>query len=198
MKRVVSISLGTSKRDKRSEAEFLDTPFTVERIGTDGDKGRFRQLVAELDGEVDCFGVGGTDAYLYAGDKRYAIRETLDLMKSAVTTPWVDGSGVKHTLERETVAWLQDNGIIDFRDKQVLLMSAVDRFGMGEAIAERAKSVVYGDIVYGIGLPIPIRSWATVKRLGRIILPIIARCPIARFYPTGEQQEVNTPKITGY
>ena len=43
MKRVVSISLGTSKRDKRSETEFLGRPFIVERIGTDGDKDRFRQ-----------------------------------------------------------------------------------------------------------------------------------------------------------
>src|SRR5690348_11697427 len=100
IKRVVSISIGTSKRDKRSETEFLGSPFSVERIGTDGDKARFRQLVAELDGKVDCFGVGGTDAYLYAGDRRYAIRETLDLMKGAIRTPWVDGSGVKHTLER--------------------------------------------------------------------------------------------------
>ena len=193
-KHVVSISLGTSKRDKKSETEFLGIPFIVERRGTDGDKQRFRELVAELDGTVDCFGVGGTDAWLFAGDRRYAIRETLDLMRGAVKTPWVDGSGLKHTLERETVAWLQDNGIVDFRDKRVLLMSAVDRFGMGEALSKRAKEVVYGDLIFGLGIPIAIRSWSTVKRLARLALPIIARCPISWFYPTGEKQEVNTPK----
>lgn len=193
-KRVVSVSLGTSKRNKTSETEFLGIPFLIQRLGTDGDKNRFRSLVSDLDGEVDCFGVGGTDAYLFAGDRRYAIRETLGLMRGAVKTPWVDGSGLKHTLERETVAWLQDNGILDFRDKRVLLVSAVDRFGMGEALAQRAKEVVYGDLIYGIGLPIPIRSWATVKALARIALPVIARCPISWFYPTGEKQEVNTPR----
>jgi len=198
MKHVVSVSLGTSKRDKRSETEFLSVPFVIERRGTDGDKSRFRALVAELDGKVDCFGVGGTDAYLFAGDRRYSIRETLNLMRNAKVTPWVDGSGLKHTLERETVAWLQDSGTVDFRDKKVLLMSAVDRFGMGEAIAERAKSVVYGDIVYGIGVNIPVRSWKTVKSLARIVLPVIARCPISWFYPTGEKQEINTPKFTQY
>jgi hypothetical protein len=198
MKHVVSVSLGTSKRDKRSEAEFLGQPFLVERLGTDGDKQRYRKMIADLDGKIDCFGVGGTDAYLYAGRRRYAIRETIDLMRGAVKTPWVDGSGLKHTLERETVGWLQDNGIVDFRTKRVLLMSAVDRFGMAEAVSERAKSVVYGDLIYGIGVPVAVRSWPTVKRLASVALPVIARCPISWFYPTGEKQEVNTPKFTKY
>jgi hypothetical protein len=198
LKRVVSVSLGTAKRNKASEAEFLGERIGIERVGTDGDKNRFRALVSELDGEVDCFGVGGTDAYLFAGDRRYAVRETLDLMRGAVKTPWVDGSGLKHTLERETVAWLQESGTVDFRNKRVLLMSAVDRFGMGEALARRAKEVVYGDLIFGLGLPIPIRSWPTVERLARIALPVIARCPISWFYPTGEKQEINTPKHERY
>jgi hypothetical protein len=198
MKRVVSVSLGTSKRDKRAETEFLGVPFLIERIGTDGDKDRYCALVAELDGKVDCFGIGGTDAYLYAGNRRYAFRQTLDLMRGAKQTPWVDGSGLKHTLERETVAWLQDSGTVDFRDKSVLLVSAVDRFGMGEALARRAKSVVYGDFLFGIGLPIPIRSWRTVRLLGRLLLPLIVRCPVEWFYPTGEKQEINTPKHRKY
>ena len=125
MKRVVSISLGSSRRDKKVEARFFDTDFVIERIGTDGDMKKYRQMVADLDGKVDAFGVGGCDIYLYAGDRRYIFREPLSLMAGAKSTPFVDGSGLKHTLERETVATLQDQGIVDFRDKRVLLVSAV-------------------------------------------------------------------------
>lgn len=198
MKRVVSVSLGTSRRDKRAETEFLGIPFLIERLGTDGDKRRYKEMVASLDGQVDCFGVGGTDVYLYAGDRRYAFRETLDLMSGAKRTPWVDGSGLKHTLERETVAYLQERGVLDFRDKRVLLVSAVDRFGMAEALSHQAKAVVYGDLLYGIGIPIPVRSWRMVKQLARIALPIITRLPIEWLYPTGEKQEVNTPRFRKY
>jgi len=198
VKRVVSVSLGTSRRDKREEAAFLGVPYLIERIGTDGDKRRFRELVAALDGKIDCFGVGGTDAYLYAGDRRYAFRQTLALMRGAKRTPWVDGSGLKRTLERETVAYLQDSGLVDFRDKRVLVVIAVDRFGLGEALAQRAKSVVFGDILFGAGLPIPVRSWRTVKQLGRLVLPIVTKLPIEWFYPTGEKQEVNTPRFGRY
>jgi hypothetical protein len=38
MKRVVSISLGSSKRNHRTEIDFLGEHFVLERIGTDGDR----------------------------------------------------------------------------------------------------------------------------------------------------------------
>lgn len=198
MKHVVSISLGTSKRDKRSEAELLGQQMLIERLGTDGSKKRFEEMVAELDGKIDCFGVGGTDVYLYAGDKRYTCRGPLKLMRNAKKTPWVDGSGLKHTLERETVRYLQENGLVDFSKLNVLLVSGVDRFGMGEELAARAKSIVFGDILFGIGLPIAVRKWSTVKFLGKLVLPLIALLPIEWFYPTGKKQEQNTPKFPRY
>jgi len=197
-KRVVSVSLGTSKRDKREETEFLGEPFLIERRGTDGDKRRFQDLIAELDGKIDCFGVGGTDVYLYAGDRRYTWRASRNLLRNARKTPWVDGSGIKHTLERETVRHLDEAGIVDFSKLNVLLVSAVDRFGMGEELAERSKSVVFGDLLFGTPIPIPVRSWRTVKMLARIILPLITWCPPEWFYPTGQKQEVNTPKHERY
>lgn len=198
MKRVVSISLGTSTRNKTATTEFMGTPFVLERIGTDGSTRRFQELVAELDGKVDCFGVGGTDAYLYSGSRRYAIRQTLDLMKGARVTPWVDGSGLKHTLERETVAWLQDNGVVDFASKRVLIVVGVDRFGMAEAVSARARSVVFGDAMYALGLPLPLRSLSALGVVARTLLPIIVHLPIQWLYPTGKSQEVNTPRFTRY
>jgi hypothetical protein len=198
MKRVVSISLGSSRRDKRVQSRFFDTDFVIERIGTDGDMNRYRQMVTELDGNVDAFGVGGCDIYLYAGNRRYIFREPLSLMSGAKKTPFVDGSSLKHTLERETIAYLQNNGIVDFHDKSVLLVSAVDRFGMAEALSTHARSMVYGDILFGLGLPIPISSWSMVKFLARLILPVIVVCPFKWFYPTGEKQNENTPKFTQY
>ncbi len=43
MKRAVSISLGSSKRDKRVQLELLGEPVVIERIGTDGDMERAAQ-----------------------------------------------------------------------------------------------------------------------------------------------------------
>jgi hypothetical protein len=198
MKRIVSISLGSSKRDKKVTASFFGEQFQVERVGTDGDKQKFRQMVRELDGKIEAFGVGGCDVYLYAGSRRYVFREAIWLMEGAKRTPYFDGSGLKHTLERETVAYLDDNKIVDFPNSRVLLVSAVDRFGMAEALSARAKSIVFGDFPFGLGLPIPLRNWQMAQRLARILLPLIVKLPIEVIYPTGKKQEENTPKFTRY
>ncbi|GDX40595.1 hypothetical protein LBMAG21_08870 [Armatimonadota bacterium] len=198
MKRVVSISLGSSKRNKRVNATLFGEEFEIERVGTDGDKAKYRQLIADLDGKVDAFGVGGTDLYVYANNRRYTMRDSVTLFKAAKKTPYVDGSGLKNTLERETVAYLQEKGIVDFTQKRVLLVCAVDRFGMAEALAQRAKSIVFGDMMFSLGIPIAIRSWGAVQRLARLVLPVVVQCPIEWLYPTGEKQDKNTPKWQKY
>jgi len=194
VKHIVSVSLGSSRRDKRSEVEIAGERFLIERIGTDGDLRRFQSLFAELDGKVDALGIGGADLHIWVGNRRYTFRSIQKLVSVAKKTPVVDGSGLKNTLEREAVRWLQAHGIIDFARSTVLLVAAVDRFGMAQELAHWARQVIYGDFVFAIGLPIPIRSYRTVERLGHILLPIITRLPFQWFYPTGEKQEQRKPR----
>lgn len=194
MKRVVSVSLGSSSRNKSSQAHILGEDFLIERIGTDGDMGKFRQMMLDLEPEVAAFGVGGADIYVVAGTKRYAFREILQLIKG-VKTPVVDGAGLKHTLERRTIEWLQSQGVVDFAKESVLLMSAVDRYGMAEALDKVCPKVIYGDLMFGLGLPLPLRSHAAVTRVGKLVLPLITKLPFKWFYPTGEKQEKRTPKF---
>lgn len=198
MKRVVSVSLGSSKDDSKSQFELLGEQFEVARIGTNGDMDRFAKLVRELDGNVDAIGLGGIDRYVWTDKHRYTFRDADILASNAKKTPVVDGSGVKNTIERKTVRYLQDNGIIDFSDKKVLVVCAVDRFGMAQSISKVAKSAVYGDLMFNVGVPIPMRSYAAVRILGTIFLPIIVKLPFKWFYPTGSEQEKTEPKYQQY
>jgi hypothetical protein len=195
MKRVVSVSLGSSKGNKSFETEILGVPFQIERIGTDGDLKRFAELFVELDGKVDAFGVGGADIYVVAGKKRYAFRQILKLIAGAKKTPIVDGSGLKHTLERETISALQRDGIVDFKKERVLLVSAVDRYGMAQALSEVCPNIVFGDFFFTMGLPFKMRNYKSVERLGKLVLPIVTKLPFKWFYPTGERQDIRTPKF---
>ena len=52
MKRAVSVSLGSSSRDKRVVVHFKGQPISIERIGTDGDAEKARRLFADLDAEA--------------------------------------------------------------------------------------------------------------------------------------------------
>jgi len=198
MKRITSISLGSSARDKAVTATFAGEEFSVERIGTNGDMAAFRRKLIELDGIVDAFGLGGTDMYVYAAGRRYVFREIEKLASAAVKTPVVDGSGLKNTLERETIARLGRDGIVDFSRSKVLLVSAVDRFGMAEALDGAGASVVYGDLLFALGVPLPLRSLKSVSGAARALLPLVTRMPFAWLYPTGEKQNTITPKWGRY
>ena len=194
MRHIVSVSLGSSKRDKVLETEILGTPVRIERRGTDGDKRRFQQLLQELDGKVDAIGLGGCDLHLWAQGRRYTFRDVQKLVSVVQHTPVVDGSGLKNTLERWAVERIEQKGLLDWSSQNVLLVSALDRFGMAEALAEKAGSVVFGDALFALGLPLPIRDIRTLARLARVVLPVVVRLPFEWLYPTGEAQEKRTPK----
>lgn len=198
MKRITSISLGSSTRDKAATANFLGEEFTIERIGTNGDLELFRNRLVELDGQVDAFGLGGTDMYIWAAGRRYTFRQIEQLAKSAVKTPVVDGSGLKNTLERETVLRLQREGTVDFAHSKVLLVSGLDRFGMAEALSETGASIVFGDYMFALGIPLPLRSLGALASNARAVLPLVTRMPFKWLYPTGEKQDTITPKWEKY
>ena len=198
MKRVVSVSLGSSKRDSSSEVEILGERFAISRVGTDGDMKRFGEMVRELDGKVGAIGLGGIDRYLWTDRRRYTVRDADRLARYAKITPVVDGSGIKNTLERRTIEYLQDNDIVDFSAMNVLLVSAADRFGMAQTLDKLAKAVLYGDLMFSLGIPIPMRSYGVVRVLATLMLPFVARLPFKWLYPTGAKQEKTTPKYQKY
>jgi hypothetical protein len=186
-KRIVSVSLGSSKRNATAELEFMGQPFVLERIGTDGSMEKAAQMLRDLDGKVAAFGLGGTDLHIVAGTKRYSFRDIKKLVSNAKITPVLDGGGLKHTLERDAIQQLE--GIVGWRGRKTLMVSAVDRFGMAQALAQAGADIVYGDIVYGVGIDIPLKSERALETTANIVLPIITQLPFQWFYPTGSQQD---------
>ncbi|MDQ7843485.1 MAG: quinate 5-dehydrogenase [Armatimonadota bacterium] len=199
MKRVVSVSLGSSSRDHRFETTILGQPIVIERIGTDGDVARARRLLEELDGKVDALGLGGTDLYLRAGRRQYLIRETAGLVRNIRRTPFVDGGGLKASWERWLITdYLPKQKGLSFKGRRVVLVSSVDRYGMAEAFVEAGAEVIFGDLIFALGIPIPLRSLVSVQVLAAILLPVLSRLPIKYLYPTGKRQEQITPRYQRY
>lgn len=196
MKRVVSVSLGSSARDHVARATFLGQEFEISRRGTDGDYKKALALLGELDGQVDAIGLGGIDVYLASRKNRYALRDGLRLMQAVKTTPVVDGSGLKNTLERETIRKLAEGGQIALAGRKVLMVCAMDRFGMAEALEEAGANVVYGDLIFSLGVDKPIRSLEELEEQAEKLLPEVCKLPISMVYPTGKSQGSITPDET--
>ncbi|BCM93689.1 hypothetical protein IAD21_05580 [Abditibacteriota bacterium] len=186
--RVVSVSLGSPSRDHVAHAHLLGREWELERRGTGGDLKRASELIRELDGKVAAFGLGGIDLWLVAGGVRYPVKDAQKLARAASKTPVVDGSGLKDTLERAALASLERDGILSFKGKKVGLTCAVDRFGMAEEFVKLGADVTFGDFLFILSLPIPLKTLGSVRRLARLILPIVGRLPFKMLYPTGDKQ----------
>jgi len=189
VKKIVSVSLGSSSRDHRANATFLGEEFDISRVGTDGKLDAAISMVRELDGHVDAIGLGGIDVYLYAGRHRYALRDGLRLLEAAKITPIVDGSGLKNTLERQAVGFMQSDLGIDLRGKRVLMVSALDRFGMAQAFVDAGADVLFGDFIFALDKDMPVRCLAEFEALAEKYLPDACKLPFQFFYPTGKKQE---------
>ncbi len=109
MKRAVSISIGSSKRDKAVEVDLLGEEVSIERIGTDGDMEKAAQMYKELDGKVDAFGVGGADLGTMVDEKWYPLYSVQKMVRFVKQTPIVDGAGLKNTLENRLAPFIDGN-----------------------------------------------------------------------------------------
>ncbi|HEY5257570.1 MAG TPA: hypothetical protein VIJ12_04250 [Candidatus Baltobacteraceae bacterium] len=189
MKKIVSVSLGSSTRDHRAVVNLLGEEFDISRIGLDGKLDAAIAKVKELDGTVDAIGLGGIDVYLYAGSKRFALRDGVRLLEAAKITPTVDGSGLKNTLEREAIRFMREDLGVNFAGKHVLMVSALDRFGMAQALVEAGADVLFGDFIFALDLDKPVRGLHEFEELAEKYLPDACKLPFQFFYPTGKKQD---------
>ena len=198
MKRAVSISIGLSKRDKAVEVDLLGQKISIERIGTDGDMDRAAQLFQDLDGEVDAFGVGGADLGLLVDDKWYPLYSVLPMVKDVKHTPVVDGTGLKNTLENKLAPFIEKQIGEYVQGKRAFITLGADRWGMTTSFLDSGYECIFGDIMFGLGIELPLRSKQSLKRLAAILMPVVRRVPFKWIYPTGEKQEQRIPRFTKY
>jgi len=200
MKRAVSISIGSSKRDKAVEVSMLGEKVSIERIGTDGDMEAAALKYKELDGKVDAFGVGGADLGLMVDNKWYPLYSVRPMVRYVKLTPLVDGVGLKNTLENKSAAFLDAKigEYISRLGRKVFVVSGADRWGMSTSFIQAGYECVFGDIMFGLGFPVPLRTARQLKTLAGILLPVVGRLPFDWVYPTGEKQEKRIPKYEKY
>lgn len=196
MKRAVSVSIGSSKRNKTVEVTLLGEKVSIERIGTDGDIEAAALKYKELDGKVDAFGVGGADLGAIVDGKFYPFHSIQKLVRYVQKTPVVDGGGLKNTLENKAPRFL-DQKLADYinsRGRKVMVTVGVDRWGLSKSFVEAGYETVFCDLMFALDVPIPVRSMRGLRTLAALLIPIVTRFPFEWLYPTGEKQDVREPK----
>jgi hypothetical protein len=198
MKRAVSVSLGSSSRDKKVTTRLLGEEVQIERIGTNGDEQKAYEMFCELDGKVDALGVGGIDLYVHALRKDYPLYAGLKLVRDVKKTPVVDGGGLKATLETRVMQDVEKQLGDVIQPKTALLVAGLTRGGMSNSFIKAGYKVTFADLMFGLGIPIPIYTVSMANFAAAVLMPIVGRLPIEMLYPTGEKQLEVVPKYEKY
>jgi hypothetical protein len=192
MKRVVSVSLGSPRRDHAVVLTLLGQQIEIARRGTNGNIDRAVALYRELDGHVDAFGVGGIEFFLQVAGRRYYWRDAKRIRAAVRRSKVGDGNGVRAILARRAVAALERHLNAEgktLRGMPALKTTAVARYFLAEALVDAGCDVVFGDFMFALGLPLPVTSMVTVRLLGRAMLPAVTQVPYRWLYTVGEEQE---------
>jgi len=97
MKKIVSISLGSSEGDYEFSTQFLGVDFQVQRFGTDGRLGKAAELMKEWDKKADVIGLGDVKFPYSIGSNRVVRRDTetlIDIGKN-LKTPVTIGTALR-------------------------------------------------------------------------------------------------------
>jgi hypothetical protein len=108
----------------------------------------------------------------------------------------VDGSGLKSTLERQSMRFVEAEIGAEIQPKHAMLTVALDRYGMSLAVAEAGYETAFCDLMFAIGVPIALKTLRQIEVAAFLLAPIVGRLPISILYPTGDKQHENIPKFT--
>jgi len=82
------------------------------------------------------------------------------------------------------------------------MVSAMDRFGMAEALEQAGCRLTLGDLMFALGIRYPIYSLEKLRGIAAKLMPLVSRLPFHIIYPTGsqqdKQQQSRTAKYAGY
>ncbi|NOY99971.1 MAG: quinate 5-dehydrogenase [Chloroflexi bacterium] len=202
MKKILSISLGSSSRDHTTVHEFLGQECEISRIGFNADLDKAVEAYRSYDGKVDAFGVGGVEFYLGVGDRRYYFREVKRIRDAIKISKVGDGNGIKGLLVKRAFAALEKHLNAEgktLKGMKALKTNAVDRYVMAAALVEAGCDATFGDFMFSLGLPVPIHRLSTVRAVAAVLLPVITQMPFKWFYPLGSAQDkAPEPRWTKY
>jgi hypothetical protein len=129
-------------------------------------------------------------------DKWYPLHSVKPMVRFIKQTPVVDGTGLKNTLENRAIPYLHSK--TEIKDKKALVTVGADRWGMTKSLLDGGYDCVFGDLMFGLGLPLPVRTERGLILLAAIVMPLVGRLPFEWVYPTGEKQEKQEPKWGKY
>jgi predicted amino acid dehydrogenase len=158
-------------------------------------KGRIRGLLTEYDA-VALEGLSATFQIAGRAYRHDYIWNQLDLggVQGLVT----DGSGLRASLERHLVRQAAEQLKPFITGKRILFFSGLNRHGSAEVLSGYSKHLVFGDLLYGFRLGIPINSFAAFVSSAPQLVRAVGQTPAQWYWPSARRSPRLMPRFQYY
>ncbi|MCC7152473.1 MAG: dehydrogenase [Rubrivivax sp.] len=163
MKRVVTVSLGSSKQDFEFEADFLGHRFQVRRLGADNDIGRAWELMRRHQAEADAIGLGEVGDHFHVGQSTVINKETARLLKVVTRVPATTGARLRRLLQVRAVRHVQAEIGHYFDNNIVLFISGMRNYDIAQALSDYTPNLCFADALAQTGAPALLGSLAQLE-----------------------------------
>ena len=153
MKKVVTVTLGSSKQDFEFKTEFLGQQFSVRRLGADNDTGQAWELMRRQQATADAIGLGEISDHYQVGLRTVVNKETQRLMNVVTRVPVTTGATLRRLLQVRAVRHVQKELGNYFNNNLVLFLSGMRNYDMAVAMSDYSKNMNFADAVFQTGAP---------------------------------------------
>jgi predicted amino acid dehydrogenase len=167
MKKIISISLGTSQRDYEIKAKFLGHNFSIRRIGTDGDTREIVELLYDWETRADAIGLSGVKFPSKVGLRRTAEQRDLRLkeLSADLKTPVTTGEALRNVAQGWVARYVQETQKDYFTNARVLVL------------AECTDNIQFADPILEHGIPKFLNSLKDMERYAKGVHDVLSLSP---------------------
>ncbi len=158
MKKVVTVTLGSSKKDFEFKTEFLGQQFSVRRIGADHDSAKAWDLMRRHQASADAIGLGEISDHYQVGLRTVVNKETQRLLNVVTRVPVTTGATLRRLLQVRAVRFVQKELGHYFNNNLVLFLSGMRNYDMAVALSDYTKNLSFADALFQTGAPTMLTS----------------------------------------
>jgi predicted amino acid dehydrogenase len=153
MKKVVTVTLGSSKQDFSFETDFLGERFQVRRLGADDDTGKAWELMRRHQATADAVGLGEIGDHYQVGLRTVVNKETQRLLNVVTRVPATTGATLRRLLQVRAVRHVQHELGHYFNNNIVLFLNGMRNYDMAVALADYTSNLNFADALFQTGAP---------------------------------------------
>lgn len=153
MKKVVTVTLGSSKQDFEFKTEFLGQSFSVRRLGADQDTGKAWELMRRHQATADAIGLGEISDHYNVGLRTVTNKETKRLTNVVTRVPVTTGATLRRLLQVRAIHYVQKELGHYFNNNLVLFLSGMRNYDMAVAMSDYSKNLSFADALFQTGAP---------------------------------------------